>query len=38
MIGISAYLAPNSMLMIAQKDTVDRLKERKAEITEVSIG
>jgi len=32
-IGVSTYLAPNSMLLIGQKDTVDRLKERKAEIT-----
>ena len=32
-IGVSTYLAPNSMLLIGQKDTVDRLKDRKAEIT-----
>ena len=32
-IGVSTYLAPNSMLLIGQKNTVDRLKDRKAEIT-----
>ena len=32
-IGVSTYLAPNSMLLIGQKDTVYRLKDRKAEIT-----
>ena len=32
-IGVSTYLAPNSMLLIGQNDTVDRLKDRKAEIT-----
>jgi [acyl-carrier-protein] S-malonyltransferase len=32
-IGVSTFLAPNSMLLIGQKDTVQRLKERKGEIT-----
>lgn len=31
-VGISAFLAPNSMLLIGQGDTLDRLKARKAEI------
>ena len=37
-IGVSTYLAPNSMLLIGQKDTVDRLKDRKAEITKERIS
>lgn len=32
-IGVSAYLAPNSMLLIGQGDTVQRFKERKDELT-----
>ena len=37
-IGVSTYLAPNSMLLIGQKNTVDRLKDRKAEITKERIS
>ena len=32
-IGVSTFLAPNSMLLIGQKDTVQRLKSRTSEIT-----
>ncbi len=32
-IGVSAYLAPNSMLLIGQGNTVRRLRERKDELT-----
>lgn len=32
-IGVSAYLAPNSMLLIGQGDTVKRLRERKDSLT-----
>jgi [acyl-carrier-protein] S-malonyltransferase len=32
-IGVSTYLAPNSMLLIGQGDTVKRFKERTGEIT-----
>ena len=31
-VGISAHLAPNSMLLIGQADTLDRLAARKSEI------
>ena len=37
-IGVSTYLAPNSMLLIGQNDTVDQLKDRKAEITKERIS
>lgn len=32
-IGVSAYLTPNSMLLIGQGDTVKRLRERKDSLT-----
>ncbi|MEM7316307.1 MAG: ACP S-malonyltransferase, partial [Planctomycetota bacterium] len=33
-IGISAYLAPNSLLLIGQGDTLDRLSDRRKEISD----
>ena len=37
-IGVSAYLAPNSMLMMGQGDTIQRLKHRKAELTDARVS
>ena len=37
-IGVSTHLAPNSMLLIGQNDTVESLKDRKAEITKERIS
>lgn len=37
-IGVSAFLAPNSMLLMGQGDTIQRLKELKGEITEERIS
>ena len=33
-IGVSAWLAPNSMLVIGQRDTLDELQKRKAELSD----
>ncbi len=37
-IGVSAFLAPNSMLMMGQGDTIQRFKDRKDEITEERVS
>lgn len=37
-IGVSAFLAPNSMLLMGQGNTIQRLKELKGEITEERIS
>lgn len=37
-IGVSAFLAPNSMLLMGQGNTIQRLKELKDEITEERIS
>ena len=37
-IGVSTFLAPNSMLVIGQGDTIQQLKDRKGEITSERIS